>query len=127
MPSSRGARRSPRSRSGRAGRPELLDVVIVGSGPAGLSASLAAKDKGLRFVTLEQEAFGGAVAHYPRGKIVMTRPADLPLHGKVRFNKVRKERLLALWSDVARRYRLPLRFGERVEQIARAPHGFSNT
>ena len=60
-----------------------LDVVIVGAGPAGLSASLAAQESKLRFVTLEQDTFGGTVSHYPRGKIVMTAPVTLPLVGTV--------------------------------------------
>ncbi|MBL8491194.1 MAG: 4Fe-4S dicluster domain-containing protein, partial [Rhodocyclaceae bacterium] len=49
-----------------------LDVVIVGAGPAGIAATLAAMDRKLRFVTIEQEeSLGGTVYHYPRNKIVM--------------------------------------------------------
>ncbi|HNP63246.1 MAG TPA: 4Fe-4S dicluster domain-containing protein, partial [Woeseiaceae bacterium] len=55
-----------------------LDVVIVGAGPAGFSATLAATESKLRYVTLEQEELGGTVAHFPRRKLVMTQPADLP-------------------------------------------------
>ncbi|MFQ5352932.1 MAG: 4Fe-4S dicluster domain-containing protein, partial [Candidatus Binatia bacterium] len=71
-----------------------LDVVIIGAGPAGFAASLAAKQRKLRFATIEQESLGGTVAHYPRGKVVMTSPADLPLVGKVRFTETTKEKLL---------------------------------
>ena len=53
----------------------FLDVCIVGGGPAGISASLAAIERKLRFVTLEQDSLGGTVAHFPRGKLVMTAPA----------------------------------------------------
>ena len=42
-----------------------LDVVIVGAGPAGLSATLGAKESKLRYATLEQEELGGTVAHFP--------------------------------------------------------------
>ncbi len=97
---------------------DICDVIIVGAGPAGLAAGLAAKSAGLRFVILEQESFGGTVAHFPRAKIVMTQPIDLPLVGKMRFNEVAKERLLALWQDVLQRYPLPIRYGEHVERIA---------
>ncbi|MEQ1648845.1 MAG: 4Fe-4S dicluster domain-containing protein, partial [Hyphomicrobiaceae bacterium] len=62
---------------------DMLDVFIVGAGPAGMSASLAAKEKGLNAVTVEQEDLGGTVAHFPRGKLVMTQPATLPLIGKM--------------------------------------------
>ena len=64
-----------------------LDVLIVGAGPAGFSASLAAMQHGLRCATIEQETLGGTVAHYPRGKIVMTAPVQLPLIGKVRLRE----------------------------------------
>lgn len=101
-----------------------LDLIIVGAGPAGISAALAAREHRLRAVTLEQETLGGTVAHYPRGKIVMTRPAVLPLHGKVGFRRVRKERLIALWTDVVRRHRLAIRYGERVHRITPEAGGF---
>ncbi|MGE3916156.1 MAG: NAD(P)-binding domain-containing protein [Hyphomicrobiaceae bacterium] len=102
---------------GRRDRRHPFDVVIVGAGPAGISASLAARQLKLEAVTLEQESFGGTVAHYPRGKIVMTRPAELPLHGRIGWRRVRKERLLSLWADVMRRHRLKPRYGERVDRI----------
>ena len=106
------------------GRPDALDVVIVGGGPAGFSASLAALSHKLRFVTLEQDAFGGTVAHYPRNKLVMTAPATLPLVGKVRFKEVSKEKLLAFWRQVADKTGLQIRYGERVDAIDRTRSGF---
>ena len=55
------------------------DLVIVGAGPAGISASLTAKKNNLRFITLEQDTLGGAVYTFPRQKIVMTSAMDLSL------------------------------------------------
>ena len=106
------------------GRPGMLDVVIVGGGPAGFSASLAALAHKLEFVTLEQDSFGGTVAHYPRGKLVMTSPATLPLIGRVRFNEISKEKLLAFWQQAAEKTGLQIRYGERVEAIERTTSGF---
>lgn len=106
------------------GKSDGFDLVIVGAGPAGFAASLAAKEKKLRFVTIEQASFGGAIAQYPRGKIVMTEPADLPLYGKVKLRRVRKERLLELWQRVIKKTKLQIRYGERVDRIERAAHGF---
>ncbi|RIK94504.1 MAG: 4Fe-4S ferredoxin [Proteobacteria bacterium] len=114
------------ARRGGAGG-DALDVVIVGAGPAGIAASLAAKQRGLRFVTLEQESLGGTVAHYPRGKIVMTAPCDLPLYGRVHLRETTKEALLALWTEVVRKTGLTIRHRERVEAIARTPAGFEVT
>ncbi len=101
-----------------------LDVVIIGAGPAGFSASLAAMERRLRFVTLEQDSFGGTVAHYPRRKIVMTSPVDLPIVGKKRMRETTKEALLEFWQEVAGRTALEVRYGERVESVVRLGEGF---
>jgi thioredoxin reductase/NAD-dependent dihydropyrimidine dehydrogenase PreA subunit len=112
------------SRGERARARDELDLVIVGAGPAGFSASLAAKAKGLRCETLEQDSLGGCVFQYPRGKLVMTAPAELPLVGKVSFRNTSKEELLAFWQDVERKAGLQIRYRHRVEGIAATPAGF---
>jgi thioredoxin reductase/NAD-dependent dihydropyrimidine dehydrogenase PreA subunit len=101
-----------------------LDVLIVGAGPAGISASLAAMEQGLSYVTIEQDSLGGTVAHFPRGKLVMTNPATLPIVGKFRFREISKESLLKFWSGVQDQTGLAIRFMERVESIERLPAGF---
>ncbi len=106
------------------GQPDSLDVVIVGGGPAGISASLAAIEHGLRFVTVEQDSFGGTVAHFPRGKVVMTQPATLPIVGKTTFREIGKESLLAFWEKVARDTGLEIKYGERVDAVTPAGSGF---
>jgi thioredoxin reductase len=103
---------------------KAYDVIIVGAGPAGLSASLAAMQHRLRFVTIEQDSFGGTVAHFPRGKLVMTSPATLPLVGRLKFRKVSKEKLLKVWKDIARRTGLKIKYGEQVEDIAQRGSAF---
>lgn len=104
---------------------DVLDVVIVGAGPAGISATLGAMEKKLRFVTLEQEdSLGGTVYHYPRNKIVMTQPVVLPLVGKARLGEISKESLLAFWQDIVDRYRLKIEFGQRVEKVTAVENGF---
>jgi thioredoxin reductase/Pyruvate/2-oxoacid:ferredoxin oxidoreductase delta subunit len=99
---------------------DALDVLIIGAGPAGLSASLAAKQHGLRAVTIEQETLGGTVAHYPRGKLVMTRPWELPLHGKVSLRETTKEELLSLWEEVVGGSGIDVRYQETAEAVASA-------
>lgn len=106
------------------GGKDRLDVVVVGAGPAGFSASLAAMERRLRAVTVEQDSLGGTVAHFPRGKIVMTRPVSLPLVGRVRFSETSKEKLLEFWQGVRRKTGVAIRFGERVDAIERDGDGF---
>jgi thioredoxin reductase (NADPH) len=106
--------------------PQGCDLVIVGAGPAGFAASLAATKYKLKFVTVEQDTFGGTVAHFPRGKVVMTAPANLPLGGKLNFRTVSKEKLLQVWRDVYRRTGLKgkIRYGEEVKAITRQGDAF---
>lgn len=94
-----------------------LDVVIVGAGPAGFAASLGAMKAGLRFVTLEQDSLGGTVSHFPRGKLVMTRPAELPIVGRMKFTETSKEELLEFWQNVEAKTNLKVNYHERVEEI----------
>jgi thioredoxin reductase/ferredoxin len=110
--------RRPRAANGE------LDLVIVGAGPAGFAASLAALERKLKFATLEQESLGGCVFQYPRGKIVMTQPAVLPIVGKVNMTLTSKEALLEFWVEAQKRTGLRIRCNERVEKIERHGPGF---
>ena len=96
---------------------DVIDLVIVGAGPAGIAASLAAKDRKLNFVTLEQDSVGGTVSHYPRGKIVMTAPAILPIVGKMKFKETTKEALMEFWQGVIEKAELKIKDRERVESV----------
>jgi thioredoxin reductase/ferredoxin len=98
-------------------KPGALDVLIVGAGPAGLAASLAAKKMGLSYQTVEQEALGGAVFQYPRGKLVMTAPVELPIVGKVQFRNTSKEELLKFWNETCSGNGLNISYQERVESV----------
>lgn len=111
----------------RKGAGGQLDILIVGAGPAGISATLAAKESNLRYMTIEQDSLGGTVAHFPRGKIVMTAPVTLPLAGKMNFREVSKESLLQFWTDVIDRTGIEISFGERVESISKDNGGFTVT
>jgi len=103
----------------------LLDVVIIGAGPAGFSASLRALQNKLNFVTVEQDTLGGTVAHFPRGKIVMTAPVDLAMIGKVKFRETSKEQLMDFWSGVAQKTNIKINYGERMEAITPCKGGFT--
>lgn len=116
-----------RKLSARAAGDDQLDLLIVGAGPAGIAASLEATRLGLQFRTCEQDSLGGTVAHYPRGKIVMTEPAHLPLYGKMDFRSVSKEQLIRIWTDVIKKTGVEISFGERVISVEKTPDGFHVT
>ena len=103
----------------------VLDVVIVGCGPAGLSAGLSSLHHKLRYHLIEQEdSLGGAVYQYPRQKIAMTAPVVLDIIGSVKFSEVQKEKLLEFWNDVVKKTGLQIAFRERMEGIEKVGEHF---
>ena len=107
--------------------PSVHDLVIVGAGPAGLSATLQAEKAGLNYITLDQEDIGGTVLNYPRQKIVMTQPMEIPLYGKYSRRVVQKEELLGLWHDIVKRSGVNIQTHERLESVARSNGHFELT
>jgi thioredoxin reductase (NADPH) len=103
------------------GHDNTLDLAVIGAGPAGFSATLAGKMDNLKTVTLEQEALGGTVAHFPRRKLVMTQPAELPIIGKTKFKEVQKEDLIEFWQGVEKKTDITINYGERVDAIEPIP------
>lgn len=93
------------------------DLVIVGAGPAGISASLTAKKHNLKFLTLEQDSLGGTVFNFPRSKVVMTAPVNLPLYGKVKLTDTSKSQLLELWNEALSKNSIAIQERTKVESI----------
>jgi thioredoxin reductase (NADPH) len=108
---------------GRRGDGEVLDAIVVGAGPAGLSATLALVAAGRRVRLLEREELGGTIRHYPRDKVVMTGAFELAGYGKVRRRTMSKAELVALWSSVRQATRLPIETGVTVETLRPAGDG----
>jgi thioredoxin reductase/ferredoxin len=103
--------------------PDVFDVLIVGAGPAGISASLRAIENKLNYITLERDEIGGTVAKYPRQKLVMTSPVEFPMYGKFKKTELSKEALLAFWDVVLNRADFNVRTGEKVEDIQKGADG----
>src|SRR5437868_13875920 len=103
--------------AGRTSSPDVYDVLIVGAGPAGISASLRAIEHKLKYITLERDEVGGTVAKYPRQKLVMTSPVEFPLYGKFKKLQLSKENLLAFWDMILNRADFNVTTGEKVEDV----------
>jgi thioredoxin reductase/Pyruvate/2-oxoacid:ferredoxin oxidoreductase delta subunit len=95
----------------------MYDLVIIGAGPAGIAASLTAKKHNLKSLTLEQDTLGGAVFNFPRAKVVMTSPMDLPLYGKIKLSETSKLELLNIWKEVIVKNEIEVKENSKVESV----------
>jgi thioredoxin reductase (NADPH) len=93
------------------------DLIIIGAGPAGIAACLTAKKHDKKFLLLEQDTLGGTVFTFPRKKIVMTSPMDLPLFGKIKLFETSKAELLDLWQSVLKKNNIVVQENSKVEVI----------
>jgi thioredoxin reductase (NADPH) len=109
--------------AGSSQAPGIHDVLIVGAGPAGISASLRAIEKKLSYVTIEREEIGGTVAKYPRQKLVMTSPVEFPMYGTFKKLELSKENLLSFWNTVLQRADFTPRTNEAVDEIRKDGDG----
>jgi len=103
--------------------PGVYDLLVVGAGPAGISASLRAIEHKLNYLTLERDEVGGTVAKYPRQKLVMTSPVEFPMYGKFKKLQLSKEALLSFWDMILNRADFNVSTGEKVEDIKKGEDG----
>jgi thioredoxin reductase/Pyruvate/2-oxoacid:ferredoxin oxidoreductase delta subunit len=103
--------------------PGVHDLLVIGAGPAGISASLRAIENKLNYLTIERDEIGGTVAKYPRQKLVMTSPVEFPMYGKFKKLQLSKENLLAFWDMILNRSDFNVSTGEKVEDVKRGEDG----
>jgi len=101
------------------------DTIIVGAGPAGISATLNAKQHSLKYLTLEQDTVGGTVYSFPRQKIIMTSPMNLPLYGRIKLTETTKDELLKLWYSIFQKYSIKINENEKVLDIKKEDDVFT--
>ena len=87
---------------------EIVDVLVVGSGPAGISATLKAMEQKLSYATIDQDDLGGTVRKYPRRKLTLTQTVNIPLYGKMPGNEYHKEELLELWEGIIKKFNVSI-------------------
>ncbi len=96
---------------------QIPDILVVGAGPAGLSAALAAKQHGLSCQVIDQNKPGGTVLQYPRKKMVLTQPVEIPLGGWLRKSQYYKEELLEIWDKLIEKHELSIRNETAMIQV----------
>jgi putative YpdA family bacillithiol system oxidoreductase len=95
----------------------VADVLIVGAGPAGLSAALTAHQHGLKYLAVEQGEIAQTIRHYPRHKFLMAEPIDIPLYGPLYVADGSKEALLSVWETIISNTGVQIQTSTRVENI----------
>jgi thioredoxin reductase/CRP-like cAMP-binding protein/Fe-S-cluster-containing hydrogenase component 2 len=79
---------------------EIIDVVVIGSGPAGLSAAAHAAELGLSHLLIEKtDHLSDTIFKYQKGKHIMATPDQLVLRSDVDFNAGSRENILQIWSE----------------------------
>ena len=96
----------------------IHDLIVIGAGPAGLSAALEAKKRGYEPLILEQDAeAGGAISHYPRKKLVMATDVDLPIYGKIKARQMIKSELKSILLEAVDKGELNIQCNTRVNAM----------
>ena len=102
---------------------DLLDVLVVGAGAAGLNAALAARDKGFKNVVLEKGKIANTIENFPEGKWVYAEPDDSVPKGKLWLDGTRKEDLIQRWKQIIEENGLDVRAEEPLTELARQRDG----
>src|SRR5262245_4219180 len=103
------------------------DLLIVGAGPAGLAAAIAARDAGLDYEVVEKGALVNSIFHFPRGQIFFTTPELLEI-GNLPFvtpyEKPTRPEALRYYRRVVDALALKVGLGEEVARVAATAGGF---
>ena len=95
-----------------------LDLVIVGGGPAGLSAAVEASKRGWRYVVLERAKIASTVRSFPPGKKVYAEPRSIPSHSELDVAEDRdKDEFLERIDETGRQYDLNIKEETDVARV----------
>ena len=106
---------------------ELLDVVIVGAGAAGLNAALQAAERGMSYVVIEKEKIANTIENFPEGKYVYAEPDTQPPKGKLWLDGGVKEDLIRRWNQIIEENNVNLRTMESVTKVEKKNDIFNVT
>ena len=95
----------------------VLDVVVIGAGPAGIGAALALKESGLSYVLLEKERPFNTIQNFPKAKFIFSEPRSIESKGNFWFDDSQKETLVERWDQAITEKGLILHQPEEVTDV----------
>src|SRR5262245_22949341 len=102
----------------------LFDVLIIGGGPAGLAAAIAAKRRQLRYLVLERGALVNSLFHFPPDMVFFTTPELLEIGGVPfvsPYDKPTRQEALLYYRRVVDAFGLDIALREPVDRLSRRP------
>ena len=99
-------------------------ILVVGAGPAGLSCAISLMEMDLPVVLLDQSKPGGTILQYPRRKLVMVQPIEMPGYGTMDNNEYSKEELLDIWDQIFREKKPEFQSGHQLKAIQKTDAGY---
>jgi thioredoxin reductase len=103
------------------------DVAIIGIGPAGLSATAIAKQRGLKYIAIEQDKVVSTIQNYPAGKYVFFKPDTVEAKGLLPLQGAgnQRETILASWMQSMSQHGLEIQEEESCKDIKRVDGCFN--
>jgi bacillithiol disulfide reductase len=100
----------------------VRDLIIVGAGPSGLSAAIAAKQRNLDYHVLEQGVLVNSIYNFPPQMVFFTTPELLEIGGLPfvsPYEKPTRAEALMYYRKVVDRFDLQISFDEKVLSVRR--------
>jgi len=107
--------------------PDLPRVMVIGAGPAGLSAMLSCRKFGLPVICFEKDLTANTIRNFPKKKILMAEPVEMPIAGPLWVGDTSREKLLEAWDGMLAKAGACISTGSRLENIAKQEGGFQVT
>lgn len=108
----------------RSRNPEVFDIAIIGSGPAGLSAGLACIKNELNYVIIEQNNVANTIRNFPRKKLLLSEPVRIPMYGTLWAGDCTKEQLIEVWDKTIQISGIKINSHEKLNSLSVADGHF---
>ena len=98
----------------------MLDLIIIGAGPAGLSAAEAAQNAGLSYLVIEKGTIANTIRQYPVGRSMFSTPNEVEMHEgtlKPVHEKPTREEMLSHYIHFVLKLDLRINTGEKVLDV----------